>query len=175
MTMETTTEKHLTPEACALRDDITGTPVEIDGQTWLFADGHPKLRGVWDTLYDHNVIRGRYTREDIQFAAFYLLMENYRLTFNESVSLIRSADTAQLVRAVETALFGPRVEHNTYSMWVESALYSNGLDPAKIPPHRLHVVLEQLVRTGRAIPPEDFISSQTAMAKRSALLNALKD
>ena len=160
----------LTPLARARRGDVAGNPVLVDGREWLLLDHAPALGGVWDELYDSNVLRGHYQPIDLQRAALRLLDANYDLTPDESVGLILALDPAALVGPVEHALFGPDQPHRRYSDWAESALRANGLDPGKVPPESLRDVLDQLVGCGRAVAPESFITMVKYAAQRKRLL-----
>ena len=154
-----------------LKPDASGTvAAAIAGQPWLFADYIPKLAPVWDRLIDANALAGRYPILDVQLAAYRLLVENYTLSDDEAVILIRAADTGDLVKAVETALLGPERAYRGYSDWVVASLASNGLTIDAIPPKRLHAVLDMLVATRRAVPLSDWVSSAQAAKVRADIL-----
>lgn len=162
------TDFDLTPDARG-NPGITGTPVEIAGQTWLLADHVPAPEPVWDRLFDDNILSGQYDPEDTNSAAVRLLFVNYNLSPDEAAGLILEAPRPDLIHAVEVALFGPDQVHRTYSDWVLSSLFANGLDPRDVPPEQLRNVLFQLVATGRAVPAEVFISSAEYAVMRAAL------
>lgn len=155
--------RQLSPEERA-RGAAAGTPVEVGGEVWHFAAHVTPLAEVWGRLYDANLLAGRYDPDDVLLAALKLLTPNYDLTLDEAVAVVRAADPAALVRAVEEALFGPEERHRTYPGWVASSLWSNGVDPASVPPEHLRDVLDQLVLTGRAVPASKFVSAAEAAA-----------
>lgn len=163
----------LMPDARALDDEPIGTPTVLgDGNSWTLSDYVPRLGGVWDTLYDHRVGRGKYRIADIRTAATHLLRANYAATPAECYSLIVGADPAGLVAAVEAAMLPmPELsEDRTFSRWAESALWAAGLDPAKVPPRLRNEVLEHIENSGRCIPRTRWIGSHNAAARRTALL-----
>ena len=140
-----------------------------DGQAWPLAAYVPALGPVWDRLYDDNLIRGVYGPDDVRLAASRLLLENFDLAPEAVATLIIGADLAELVKAVESALFGPERSYHSWSDWVLGSLYANGIDPASVPPDRLHAVLGMLVASGRAIPSGKYISSAVAGARLASI------
>lgn len=162
----------LTPEDRALTDEPSGTPTVLaDGQIWILADYVPVLGGVWDTLYDHRIGRGKYAIADLRTAAVHLVRANYAATPAECYDLLLHADPTGLLEAVEAALLpmpGMSAER-TWSRWVESALWAGGLDPAHIPARIRNEVLEHLERSGRVIPRTEWIGSHRAAASRAQL------
>lgn len=154
------------PEARAKAGEPRGTPVTVAGETWVLADRIPRLGAVWDRLFDQNVLARRYDEADLRSAAVRLLWAHYDLSPDEAVALAFAAGPADLVAAAEAALLGPDRSYRGYSEWVASALWSNGLDPARVPPGHLHAVLDQLVATGRAVPAHEFVSSAAAARER---------
>jgi hypothetical protein len=150
-----------------VRPGARGTPVEVCGAVWLFADYVPKLEPVWGRLFDQNQLAGRYDLGDLNSAAVRLLYANYDLTPGEAADLTLAAPAARLAKAVEAALFGPAEAHRTYTDWALGALYANGLDPASVPACRLRDVLDQLVATGRAVPAARWVSSAEYAAARA--------
>lgn len=163
----------LEPEARALDADPEGTPTVLaDGRCWILADYVPRLGGVWDTLYDSNVGRGKYRIADVRTACLRLLRANYAVTEPEGFDLISGADPIGLVAAVESAML-PMAElsaERTLSRWAESALRSVGLDPETIPGRIRNEVLEHLEHSGRIVPRTLWIGSHHAAARRTALL-----
>lgn len=163
----TTTE----PEQRRRHENLDGTPVEINGQTWILADFIPELGDAWNRLYDHNIVRGQYDPKDVQLGALRLLMANYHLTLDEAVALVLAVDPAELVQPVEVAIFGVDRPYRGYSEWVESSLYINGIDPASVPASKRRDVVAYLVTAGKAIPAEQYLSSYKAAAKRQGWLD----
>lgn len=159
------------------REDITGQPVTIDGETWLLADAGiaPSLTEVRDRIYDMSVIRGEVDLSDVMTCAFLMLTANYKIANEDAAALLWRADPDELTQAVSAALFGANNIRRTYTAWATSALLSNGIKPSSIPAAMLPHVLKQLVETKRAMPLEDFTEADEAAAKRSALLNFGKD
>ncbi len=155
------------PEA-RVKPGANGTPVEINGRTWLLADHVPVLDAVWDALYDQNQLARYYEPDDLRKAGLRLLWANYDLTTEEAVGLIRLADLTVLAQAVESALFGAGDDRRTYSEWVAIALWSNGIDPERLPATFRRAVLESLEASGRTIPASAFISSAQAAAVRKS-------
>lgn len=164
----------LTPEARAI-DEPKGSPVTLtDGREWLLHPAAPLARGgVWDRLYDSNVLKGKYQTADVLTAAYRLLRANYALSPEEAFDLFLGVDVADLVPPVEAALFGPRKRHGKNSDWVLTMLISNGIKPEDVPPERLLDVMENLVASGLAKPEAEWISSQRAMASRKRLFKAV--
>jgi hypothetical protein len=150
---------------------IRGTAVRLgDDREWLLADFVPAHSPAWDRLYDANVMDGQYTLPDVRAAAWALLLANYTVSGDEAARLIVGARPKDLVKAVDSALFGPEVIHRTYGDWVNASLYGNGLDPAKIPASQHRIVLEMLVKTGRAVPESEFVSSHEGAAMRRKIM-----
>jgi hypothetical protein len=133
-----------------------------DGREWPLAAYVPCLGGVWDRLYDANVLSGKYSPADIRLAGSHLLRENFDLAPEAVATLIVGADLGALVVAVENAMFGPLREHRTWSDWAIGSLYANGIDPAAVPPSRLRSVLDVLIECKRTVPPGCFVSSAVA-------------
>lgn len=158
------------PEA-RKRPGARGTPVRLGGSDWLLADFVPALGQVWDDLYDSNVLEGRYEAADVQRAAVRLLWANYDLSADEAVGLALGADPGSLVGAVEAALFGESRPHRTYSDWAISSLLANGLDPKRVPPESLRDVLDQLVISGRAVAPDEFVTTLRYARERREILS----
>jgi hypothetical protein len=160
----------LVPELRQRSEAPRGTPVEIAGREWRFADYIPELGPVWGRLYDQNALARHYESGDLRLGAVRLLWANYHLTPDEAVVLIRLTSSEDLVRAVEVAMLGPERVHRTYPDWVVSSFLANGLDLAATPPETRRDVLDQLVMTGRAVPPQEFISSAEAVIYRQSFL-----
>lgn len=153
---------------------VRGTPVILGGSEWLLADFVPALGRVWDDLYDSNVLEGRYEAADVQRAAVRILWANYDLSADEAVGLVLGADPGSLVGAVEAALFGEARPHRTYSDWAISSLLANGLDPKRVPPESLRDVLDQLVISGRAVAPEEFVTTILYAKERREILSEME-
>lgn len=143
-----------------------GTAVEIAGRAWLLADYVPMISPVWGRLFDQNLIRGQYEICDLHSAAIQLLYVNYDLSPEDAADLILTAETALLVRAVEAALF---IDDRPvfWDQWALSALAANGIKPEDVPAGLLQLVLHQLVKTGRAVPPQDVVDSIQAVVARA--------
>lgn len=163
------------PDARRRPSVVGGTPTQLAGQEWLLASGVPWFDNVWDRLYDGNVTQRKYETSDVQLAAVHLLIANYDLSPDEAVPLIMGADPATLVGAVEIALFGPAKPHTRWSDWVRSAFVVNGIDMAEVPPDILSDVLNQLIITGRAADPNEFITSSAYMRKRGKMLKDIME
>lgn len=161
-------ENHITPELRRTRPDITGFPVTIDGQVWLFANAPPALSPIWDEIFDQNQLDGGYAQPTLFVAAYRLLEANYLLTSDELIDLLNQLPVEDLVAPVENALFGPRRPHVTYGAWARASLLANGLDPDRLPPADRRLVLEQLVAMGRARNPAKVITSAMTSRKRAA-------
>lgn len=146
-----------------------GTPVSIAGMVWQFAPFVPAPDPVWDRIYDGFTIKRYYEPSDVRGAAIRLLYAAYDLTPDEAAAVIVAADPRDLVPAVEVALLGPPREHRTWSDWMTSAFWSNGIDPESIPPEHRRLAVEQLQYTGRCMPEANFISSAEAAAARAGL------
>ena len=159
-----------TPDSAARDASIRGYPVVLaDGRSWLLPDYVPHHAEVWDQLYDDNLIAGRYQLTDVLLAGSRLLQANYDLPDHFAAWLLFKADPEVIVGAVETALFGRRDTLQSWSDWADSSLWSNGIDPATVPPAKLRNVLDQLVATGRAMQHTEFTSAGIAAGKRAAL------
>ncbi len=154
-------------------EGASGTPAVLsDGQTWLLADGGLRnaLDGLRDRIDDEARLRGDVSMLDVSEAAGTLLRANYRLSIDEAADLVFGApDGDALTAAVLAALFGPPAPRRTYTNWATSALLANGIDPASIPGDLRPHVLAQLVRTGRAIPVDEFVDSAVAAPQLAAI------
>lgn len=157
----------IVPEERAVSPKITGTPVEIAGKTWLFAQYQTELTERWDRVYDNNIIDREYQTIDIYLCAAELLLENYLLELHEAVGIVFSVRAQALVPAVEFALFGPRPQHRTWSMFVESSLWGAGHDPNDVPPRLRKLIVDCLEESGLTPPVHKFVSSQEAAYKQS--------
>lgn len=157
----------LTPDARARPAARAGTAVEIDGRIWTLAAAIPYLGDVWDRLFDQNHLAGYYDPDDLRMAAFRLLYAHYHVTPDEGVALIQRAPLGALVAAIEAALFGG-VDYLGYSNWIEVQLWSNGIDPERLPARLRLAVLDNLVTTGRALPAAQYVSSAEAAAVRQS-------
>ena len=161
----------LTPQA-RQRPDARGTPVEVDGETWLFADYVPDFDEVWDELFDRAHLAGAFDLEQLARAGVRLLYATgYDLTPEVVAAVVCRAPVEQLKAAVEVALFGPERIHRTYADWVLGVFDSNGLDLMRIPPERRRHALDMLVMTGRAVPAAKFVSSVEAAVYRQNMLS----
>jgi hypothetical protein len=165
----------LTPEARAPAP-VEGVAVTLaDGNAWTLTTETRELGGVWDELYDRNVLAGSYLPEDVLTAAYRLLRANYELTPAEAFGLLRDVEPASLVPIVEAALFGPARRHDTYSEWIEASLWAVGVDPSDVPPRLIRKVVEILEAQKTTVPHEQFVSSQQATALRRRMLNFGKE
>lgn len=145
-----------------------GVPIDLaDGRTWVIAHGgtRPGLAPVRDSLYADVTLGGKVPMLDLWWAALALLAANYDVTPSEGESLLIGVEPAALADAVMAALFGEPDRERTYSAWVETSLRGNAIDPAMIPPEQLPWVLELLVVTKRAIPPEKWIDADVAATR----------
>jgi hypothetical protein len=153
-----------TPEGRAL-DGCDGIPVELaDGATWLLREGgllNP-LDDLRDKIDDQARLAGSVPLDLVAEAALHLLLANYDLTAREAWRLLGGAIDQDLADAVFVALFGERDGKRGYTSWAASALYANGIDPASIPTSMLPHVLDQLERTRRCVPRDEFIASAEA-------------
>jgi hypothetical protein len=166
------------PEERRRRSGITGRRMILpDGTEWLLADAGiaPVLTELRDKIHDDRTLGGgKVLVEDLEIAGFYLLTQNYDLTPQEAFRILAAATTEELVTEVGEALFSPTAPAiYTYTDWVEGALLANGLDPARLPPEKVAIVLRHLVGTGRALPIEKFVSADEASAYRSNLFATL--
>ena len=166
------------PNSRRLRATIDGIDVTLaDGQTWVLAHAGlaPILTFIRDELYDHSTLSQRVPFTMILQVAWVCLLANYRLTDDELSALLTGLTETQeqaLVDSTMDVLFGysnPKVLRG-YTEWALSALYANGLDPSAIPVAMIPTVLEQLVRTGRAVPESKWTSAGIAAVKRAAML-----
>lgn len=168
--------KDLTPDA-RVRRGARGVPVVLaGGAEWLipYAVAARAMDEYRDELYDSMALSSQVETLDVKAAALTLIRVNYELTCEEAAALItgEGADVEGLVDAVVESLIGPEEgkTRRSYTMWVQAALLSNGLDPAKIPPDMVGEVLAMLVKTGRALPAEKFVDTALYQAKRAAVL-----
>jgi hypothetical protein len=149
-----------------------GPAFESCGYTWQLPD--PGLAAVLkpyrDEFYDLAVRTGMVPCTKVQAVAVILLTGNFCLNEIQAAVIVLSADQTELATAVSLAMFGGEGGYR-YTEWAESAFYANGLDPAKVPPHLVNQVLRQLVKTGRAVPPDEWIDSQIASNKFQSLMN----
>ena len=159
-----------TPESTARCPDPIGTEVELaDGRVWTLADYTPADGGVWDRLYDGNILAGHYPLDEVLLGAARLLIEHYDLPVDFAAWLVAGADPDDLVVAVEAALFGPPHEYRGYSHWADGALLANGIDPAAVPRPMRRAVLGHLVAAGRAVPHSEYTSAGKGAAKRAEI------
>jgi hypothetical protein len=90
----------LTPLARRLRDNITGTPVQVGENVWLFADTI-----AWPYSDRWDALKEGWSLPDVRFCALELLEANYRLTPDESIGLIRTVPDGFLQNALRAALW----------------------------------------------------------------------
>lgn len=169
-------QRPLTPRDRAYAPHPQGFPVVLgDGQTWTLAHGclKPRLLGESDEIFDDVMLTKLIPLPAALRAAFQLLIANYNITEDEAYSLIQTADIGPLATAVADSLLGPETMHRTWSMWVLSAFYSNGIEPSEVPSWLVPEVMLQLVKTGRAMSMTDYIDSVSAGHRRSQLLDSL--
>lgn len=148
----------LTPERRAY-EEIDGNPLRIGDHEWLLPlmMTSPNFDTYRDEMIRQCSYEGKYTAELLRAAGQILLMCNYDLDGDEAFWLIHSAPLDDLRDAVEECLIAYADRRCEYHDWVRSALLANGLVPDLIPEADLPHVLVQLIKTGRAIPPQDFL------------------
>jgi hypothetical protein len=150
-----------------------GVSLKLAGQEWLLAHAgvSNRLDAYRDRMDDQVRLQGTVNMGDVIEVAAILLMSNYEIDLAEVVQLIETAERDALTDAVMTAMFGGG-SHLTYTDWMLASLYGAGLDPDKIPARWVPVVLDNLVRTGRAVPVDKFTDAGRAgpklRAKRAA-------
>jgi hypothetical protein len=157
----------LSPTARAF-DNPTGIAVILgDGKEWLLAEcGLAEgLAAFRNKIYDDSALTSQVRWADLYGAAYYALMVNYRLSDAEAKWLIHNADPDTVGEATCKAIVPLRVYRRTFDDWALGTLYANGLRPDEIPAHRLPHVFEILVKTGRAVHPEEYVDSGVAAAK----------
>jgi hypothetical protein len=163
----------LSPAARAKGRPIGVDVVLGDGQTWtvarcgLFLD----MTAIRDDLYDLMMIKSSAVASNVLGALWFGLAVNYDLSNDEIRGLLGSTDPGAVVaQAWEVAVpifLGPR----TFTAWARSALFANAIRPSEVPEADLPYVLDQLVRTGRAVPHDEYTDAGVAAAKRSGLMN----
>ena len=163
----------LTPEVRA-RPGAAGVPLSINGRAWFLAWGTlaRPLDDLRDAIFKSLQLRNSVPIADAMQAAWSLLAANYNLAEPEVAALLTAADEKSLVGAVLDALFGFEKPEAGYSDWVRIALYSGGLDPAKIPAEYAPIILDHLVRRGVAPAVEDLIPA-VKRAQENAKVKAL--
>ena len=157
---------------------VEGIDVTLsDGQEWRLAPPGlaPMLDGVRDEMFDQSVYDQTARMAHVLQVAWVCLLANYRLSDGELAALLTGMTEDQergLVRAVMDLMFGPGGTYplRTYTDWALTSLYANGLDPKAIPPARIPDVLEMLVKTGRALPQDKWISCVMHAEKRAGML-----
>ena len=171
----------ISPNQRRHRPNIVGEEVTLsDGQTWLLAPAGvaPILSELRDGLYDDSVLYQKVPYTAILQAAWVCLLANYNLTDAELSGLLTGLSDEQeqaLATATMNAIFGSGQSLRTYTDWAVSALYANGLNPANIPASTIPHVLNQLVRTGRAVPESDWVTAGIAAEQRKKLFDSFKD
>lgn len=152
-----------------------GTPKGIeatlaDGKRWTlaFAGAARRLAPYRDRIFDDITLTNKVKGTDIRIAAFYLLNANYDLEEQAALDLINGAEPDALAEAVVDAMLWQDAPRRTYTAWIESSLYANGIDPQGVPPEMLTFVLDQLVATKRAIPLQQFCDAAEAKHRRAA-------
>lgn len=164
-----------TPETATASKDLSGTPVEIDGETWIFADYPVPPFSVLDEFFDQNIIARQYEKFTVQRIAVELLQANYELlSDDEAVEIILKAKPQSLVEAVEAIIFGRTKPRKTYTDWLFSAFAANGVDPKAVHPSRWLDVANHLVECGRAIPRDQFVTAAVVVSSRERLLKNLQ-
>ena len=146
-----------------------GRLVLAGGEGWVFALEIPALGPAWDRLYEQGVWRECYEPLDVFCGAILLLQANYRVTEEEAADLVRTVPLGTLVEIIHTALFGVEDPDITFSDWVLSAFYANGLNPATIPAEYRMLVMRQLAGTGRCVSEAEFVSARRAAVQRGNL------
>ena len=159
-----------------IKHGATGRGVVMTGGgDWLIPDAPTSeaLDNLRDRLFDKVTKDKTAGSIEIRSAAIVLLRHNYNVSLSEALHLVDGANAQQLTNAVAAALLGPDYgdprRRKTYSIWVRTSLAANGLDPRKIEPALLHDVLDTLIRTGRAVPAEDYCDVALFVKKREQL------
>jgi hypothetical protein len=162
-------ETALAPELRALGNP-EGVPIKVGGETWLLAFGGiaAALDPYRDRMDDQARLTERVSMSDVFEAAQIMLLGNYELSLTETVGLLAEADPKELLEAVMEAMFGGQGVHRTYTQWMLSSLYGAGLDPEKIPPAMIPIVLSSLVRLNRAVPVSKFTDAAIAAPRIQA-------
>lgn len=167
---EAEAERELTPIMRAIGDPA-GIPLEVDGQTWLLAHGGaaPILDPYRNRMDDQVRLAGQVEMADVYEAARLMLLSNYELADLEILQLFAGANRKALAEATMAAMFGPPNPHLTYTHWMRSSLYANGIDPEWVPAEWLPYVLDQLVQTNRAVPVTKYTDAALAAPKLAAI------
>lgn len=158
-------ESELDPDIRAI-DEPTGSPIVVDGKTWLLAWGGVArvLDRYRDAMDDQSRLDDQVNMSDVVEAGMILLSSNYELSADEAIRLLGSADRGELANAVMAAMFGDANPRRTYTSWALTSMYAAGLDPDKIPAEWVAPVLDMLVSTKRAVPISEY--SDAAIASR---------
>jgi len=146
-------------------------------ETWLLSPGGiaSVLDGFRDRMDDQCRLSDQVNMLDVFEAGLILLRGNYDLTTGEAVAIMQGADPKTLTAQVMAALFGSPRPHRTYTAWVMSSLYAAGLDPEKIPPEWIPQVMDQLVRTDRAVPITEYTDAALAAPRLKAMRARVAD
>lgn len=147
------------------KSHAVGVPIVLaDGDEWHLAPGGltRALDQLRDDLFDDSQVAGEVRTSDLRWAAYALLAANYRLDVDELESLFDGVSVATIGDAVTDALFGPDRPRRRYTGWARASLWSNGIDPDKVPPADVPGLLSYLVEAGRAIPLAEYCDSVKA-------------
>lgn len=178
----------LTPEARLRNPEEPPQGYEVPlmgGALWtLFPVGacceDAEVSLLQDELYDAIAYEGKFRREAL-FRAFEAAIRiNYDLTPSETALLFWSVDPDHrepaangghfqfsLIQAVLGAILPSESQADvTYSDWLHSTLLINGIKPEDIPPERLPAVLGHLIMLGKAVAPDEIVSSAVRGAER---------
>lgn len=165
----------LTPEARAWEPGATvGAKLAIGDHTWLLplAMTSADLDPFRNEMIRQCAFKGTYSADLLRDAGQLLLMMGYDLRANEAYYLIRSAPLDPLRDALEEALLAYSDNREVgYHDWVRSSLIANGIAPELVDDADLPHVLNQLLATGRAVPPDKFLGVAIEGAQFQAIKN----
>jgi hypothetical protein len=163
-----------TPEERRRRPDISGVAVTLHGGgEWLLARASlvttPGFRLIRDRLFDEWALSGKLDVAVIRAAALCLLVANYDLAHDEAAALVLTTDPGAFGDAVLDATVNVDPPGRRWTDWALSVLYANGIEPAKVPGDALLGTLNQLILTGRAVPPQEWTDAGIAGAEFGGL------
>lgn len=166
-----TDPRPLTPQA-RLRRALPGRTIRLAEATWsipyaVYARAYDQIR---DRMYESIAGRGTVARADIVICAHSLLCLQYDLSEEEVHALLGPVDPTDLTEAVLACLMGEDDPLRSYSNWVRTSLIINNLDPDKIHPTELPVVMFQLEALGRIVPLQSFSHIEIRKNKIARLL-----
>jgi hypothetical protein len=164
-----------TPQSRA-KGEPDGIPVVFgDGQTWMIprfglAKGLTSMR---DEVFESLLIKRSISHADVRAAAYYGLAVNYDLSDTEIREIIQATDPGTIAEVICESLIPLEPARRTFTAWARSALLANGLMPSEVPAEDLPHVLDQLVRTGRAVKLADYTDVGRGVAARANLIDML--